>query len=256
MNKIERHEQILRLAAEHGLLYMERAMRVSGSSRATVQRDFDELAAIGAVVRVRGGIRVARRDGNVPFNLRQVQHSAAKSAIARRAVESLRAGDVVFVDGGTTTYHICFHLPPIPLRIITNSLRLSAYLDDAAHRNDQWEVYLTGGRVQHGSNMLAGPGTLHALEFYHADVAYLSVGGIAADGLYNTSEAIVETERKMIERCDRAIVLADQSKLGRRAMCRVCGLDRIHCLITDKPAGRSLVEEAMVETGLKIVHAC
>lgn len=255
MNKLERHEQILRLAAEHGMLYMERTIAATGSSRATVQRDFDELAANGAVERVRGGIRVTRREGNVPFNLRQVQHSTAKSAIARRAVELLQAGDVVFIDGGTTTYHICFHLPPMPLRIITNSLRLSAYLDDAAHRNDQWEVYLTGGHIQHGSNMLTGPGTLHALDFYHADLALLSVGGITADGLYNTSEAIVETERRMIERCDRAIVLADQSKIGRRAMCRVCGISRIDRLITDKPEGRSLVEEAMAEKGLKIVHA-
>lgn len=254
MNKLERHEQILRLAAEHGLLYMERVMAATGSSRATVQRDFDELAGNGSVERVRGGIRVTRREGNVPFNLRQVQQSEAKSAIASKAVELLQAGDVVFVDGGTTTYHICFHLPPMPLRIITNSLRLSAYLDDAAHRNDQWEVYLTGGRIQHGSNMLTGPGTLHALDFYHADIAFLSVGGISADGLYNTSEAIVETERRMIERCERAVILADQSKIGRHAMCRVCGISRIDRLITNKPAGRSLVEEAMSENGLKIVH--
>ena len=41
----------------------------------------------------------------------------------------------------------------------------------------------------------------------------VSVGGIAFDGPYNTSGAIVETERRMIERADRAVVLADQSKL-------------------------------------------
>lgn len=255
MNKTERHERLLALAGERGLLYLQRAMQATGASRATARRDFDELANTGAVERVRGGIRVTRKEGNVPFNLREVQHSQAKSAIAAQACRMLRAGDVIFVDGGTTTYHICFHLPRMPLRIVTNSLRLSAWLDDSATRFGDWEVYLTGGKIQHGYNMLTGPGTLHSLDFYHADWAFLSVGGITADGLYNTSEEIVETERRMIERCDRAVILADQSKLGRRAMCRVCGLGRIHCLITDKPAGRSLVEEAMTEAGLKIVHA-
>jgi len=255
MNKVERHERILHLAAERGLLYLDRAMEATGASRPTIRRDFGELAESGAVERFRGGIRAARKDGNVPFNLREVQHSAAKSAIARKAVSLLRPGEVVFVDGGTTTYHICFHLPPIPLRIITNSLRLSAYLDNAARRHPDWGVSLTGGQVHPGSNMLTGPGTVHALRFYHADWAFLSVGGITADGLYNTSEAIVETERTMIERCDRAVILADQSKLGCRAMCRVCGVGRIDRLITNRREGRNLVEEALRKENLRLDHA-
>ncbi len=230
-------------------------MEATQSSRATIRRDFDELADSGAIERIRGGIRVANREGNVPFNLREVQHSDAKSAVARRACRFIQAGDVVFIDGGTTTYHMCFHLPRLPLRIVTNSLRLSAYLDDASTRFPDWEIYLTGGKVQHGSNMLTGPGVLHSLGFYYANWAFLSVGGIAADGLYNTSEAIVETERKMIERSDRTLILADQSKIGQRAMCRVCGIKRIDSLITDKPTGVSLVENEMREAGLNIVHA-
>lgn len=255
MNKIERHEHILSLVSARGQLYQETAMSATGASRATIRRDFDELADSGALERIRGGVRVARREGNVPFNMRNVQQSAAKSAIAAKACRLLRAGDVIFIDGGTTTYHTCFHLPKVPLRIVTNSLRLSAYLDDAAMRHPEWEVYLTGGRLHHGHSMLTGSGTLHSLDFYHADWAFLSMGGVTSDGLYNSSDGIVETERKMIERCDRAVILADQSKLGRRAMCRVCGIKRIHKLITDRPEGRSLVEESMAEQGLAIAHA-
>ena len=199
MNKNERHERILHLVGECGMMYIDRAVQATGASLPTIRRDFAELADAGSVERIRGGIRVSRKEENVPFNLREVQRSSEKSAIARNAAKRLRGGDVLFIDGGTTTYHMCFHLPPVPLRIITNSLRLSAYLDDPAHRHPDWEVYLTGGRILHGSSMLTGPGTVHSLNFYHADWAFLSVGGITADGLYNTSEAIVETERKMIE---------------------------------------------------------
>ncbi len=254
MDRLERHEALLALAGERGKLYLQNAMRTTGASRATIRRDFDDLAASGAVERIRGGIRVTRKEGNVPFNLREVQQSAAKSAIAAKACRLLRAGDVVFVDGGTTTYHISFHLPKIPLRIITNSLRLSAYLDDTVTRHKDWEIYLTGGRIHHGHNMLTGSGALHSLDFYHADWAFLSVGGITADGLYNSSEAIVETERKMIERSDRAVILADQSKLGRRAMCRVCGIKRIHGLVTESPSGISLVEKGLKEAGCELLH--
>lgn len=252
MKKAERHEQILSLAGQRGILYAETAMRETGASRATLRRDFDALARSGTVERIRGGIRVTRKEGNVPFHLREVQHSRAKAAIAAKACTLLRSGDVIFVDGGTTTYHICFHLPRIPLRIVTNSLRLSAYLDDPATRFPEWEIYLTGGRIHHGANMLTGPGTLHSLDFYHADWAFLSVGGITVDGLYNTSEAIVETERKMIDRADRAVVLADQSKIGKRAMCRIGPIDIVDRLIMNRNEGRSLVEEEMATAGLRI----
>lgn len=254
MNKFERHERILRLAGERGLIYLERAMQATGASQVTIRRDFVELAERGVVERVRGGVRVRKHEGSLPFSMREVRASDAKGAIARRAVSLLRTGDVLFVDGGTTTYHICFCLPLLPLRIITNSLRLSAYLEDPAHRHPEWEVYLTGGLIQHGSAMLVGPGALHSLDFYHADWAFLSIGGIAADGLYNTSEAVVETERKMIERSDRAVILADQSKLGQRAMCRVCGVNQIDRLITNRHPGRSLVEEALKSAGCRIDH--
>lgn len=255
MNKVERHERILRLASERGMIYLDRAIEATGASRPTLRRDFQELAEMGAIERVRGGIRVIRQEGSLPFNLREVQQSSAKAAIAQKAANLLRAGDVLFIDGGTTTYHVCLCLPKIPLRIITNSLRVSAYLDDPAHRYNDWEVYLTGGFIQHGSSMLTGPGTLHSLDFYHADWAFLSVGGITADGLYNTSEAIVETERRMIDRSDRAVVLADQSKLGKRAMCRICGVRRIDQLITDPHPGRSLIEEDIAKAGGTINYA-
>ncbi len=59
----------------------------------------------------------------------------------------------------------------------------------------------------------------------------------------------------MIERSDRAVILADQSKLGKRAMCRVCGIKRIDRLITNPHKGRSLVEEALIDGGCQIIHS-
>jgi len=51
------------------------------------------------------------------------------------------------------------------------------------------------------------------------------------------------------------VILADQSKLGRRAMCRVCGVGRIDRLITNRREGRNLVEEALRKENLRLDHA-
>lgn len=234
MNRWDRHEQILQAAAQRGTVYLPRAMQVTGASAATVRRDFADLAAAGSVKRIRGGVRVISREGNLPFSMRQAQHSAAKDAIGRAAADLLRQGDVVFIDGGTTTFHLCLHLPAVPLRIITNSMRIASHLSSPTSNQSQHELYLTGGLVQPEFGLLAGPGTLHSLDFYHANWAFLSVGGITDEGLYNTSESVVQSERKMIEQSDRAVVLADHSKLGKRAMCRIAHPSAIDRLITNE----------------------
>ncbi|MGF1450585.1 MAG: DeoR/GlpR family DNA-binding transcription regulator [Opitutales bacterium] len=200
---------------------------------------------------------MAVHDGAITHQLHgQTIASLGGGVIAQKAARLLRAGDVVLIDGGTTTCHLCFCLPPLPLRIITNSLRVAAYLDNASARRPDLEVFLSGGRIDMGSKMLSGSGTVHTLDFYHANWAFLSVGGITAGSLYNTSEPVVGTERKMIERSGRAVVLADQSRLGTRSMCRVCGVSEIDHVITDPHSGRrNLAEEAIREAGCEILYA-
>ena len=92
MNKNERHDRILHLAGERGMIYLDRAAQATGASLPTIRRDFAELADAGSVERIRGGIRVSRKDENMPFNLREVQRSNEKSAIARNAAKRLRGG--------------------------------------------------------------------------------------------------------------------------------------------------------------------
>ncbi len=235
MGRTERQEHLLRLVSDRGTVYLHRAAKVTGASIATIRRDFAELAERGSVKRLRGAIQVPRREGDLPFSLRRVQHAPEKRVVAAHAAKLVRTNDVLFIDGGTTTFHLCLFLPSAPLRIVTNSLRLAAFLEESAQlRGNKWETYLTGGYLQPGSQMLTGPGTLHSLDFYQADWAFLSIGGVMPDGFYNTSEAVVETERKMIQRAERAVVLADSSKLGKRSICRVCGLNEVDRLIISR----------------------
>jgi DeoR/GlpR family transcriptional regulator of sugar metabolism len=225
-------------------LPLDEAVRLTGASLATVRRDFAAMEAAGLVQRYRGGVRLPQADAILPFALRDQLFSDAKHRLAQAAAALLRAGDIVFVDGGTTTAHLAAVLPPVPLRIITNSVRLAATLDDrAGDRRAEVEVYLTGGCLHPRSGLLVGPSAAASVEQYRAHWALLSVGGIGRDGLYNTTEAVVETERRMIARADHVVVLADRSKFDRPAMCRVCGLEEIDFLITDAEPPPRLAEE-------------
>ena len=233
MIEAERHNRILSHLRQYGVLSQPEAMRLTAASPATVRRDFDKLAGQNGLVRVRGGLRLASfRD--TTFASREIQNAAAKTAIARSAVTLLRDGDVLFIDGGTTTYQLAECLPTLKLRIITNSIRLAAALDERA-LGSGWEVFLTGGLLYPQSGLLVGPAAQNNLAQYHAHWAFLSAGGITDDGVFNTNELVVETEKLMIARADRVAVLADHSKIGCPAMCQVCALTSVHTLLTDSP---------------------
>ena len=190
----------------------------------------------------------------LPFTLRQREHSSAKLHLARQAVTLLKPGEVLMIDGGSTTFHMGACLPSFPLRVITNSLHLATVLEERARTQPSLEVYLTGGCLYPNSGLLVGPGAQSTVAQYHANWAFLSVGGVTQEGLFNTNELVVETERRMIANADRVVVLADHSKIGQQAMCHVCGLDQIDYLITDAAAATADILARFQDAGLTIVE--
>jgi DeoR/GlpR family transcriptional regulator of sugar metabolism len=255
MNTSERDDRILALLAEKSFLSVEDAAALTKSSLATVRRDFQRLSDTRKIERVRGGARPIRSEPMTPFALREVQYSREKEMLARAAAELLSPNDVLIIDGGTTTFHLGRCLPDIPLRIITNSLRLASVLDDQSRTRTGLEVYLTGGYLYPNSGLLVGPGAQASLAQYHAQWALLSVGGVSEEGFFNTSEVVVETERRMIEHADRVIVLADHSKIDKRSMCQVCPLADVDYLITDANPATTAALRRLGNAGLQIITA-
>lgn len=232
----ERLKRIRAYLSEQEVLSVEAAVELLGASPATVRRDFAELARGNLAERTRGGIKCVSDPlhGMTPFALREVRYSQEKAAIAKHAAALIHPGDVVIVDGGTTTFHLAPFLTAQPLKLITNSLRLVAALEERGRAGPGLEVHVTGGALYPQAGLLTGPRACETIAGYHANVAFLSAGGICGDGVFNTNELVVELERAMIAHAEKVVILADHSKLSRRAMCRLCALDQIDVIVTDK----------------------
>ena len=97
----KRHHQILVHLSEHSYLSVEEAVHLCGASPATIRRDFATLTRGGCVERSRGGVKPVPHKANdaLPFGLREIQYTAAKEALAKRAAALLAPGDVIIVDG-------------------------------------------------------------------------------------------------------------------------------------------------------------
>lgn len=247
MKRRQRLKQILELLGEEPELSLEEACRRLDASAATIRRAFVELQQSGQVERTWGGVKLAGtgtlRLGPPAFAKRLEQETLSKKAIARAAAELLRDGDVVMIDGGTTTFQLADFIALKRIRVITNSLVIAQAIDRLKAGRLGAEVSLTGGLLEPESGIVVGPQAEEFIRRYRATWAFLGAAGIDGEAATNYNEAVLASERLMISQAERLAVLADHTKLGRRAMCELCATPEVDYLFTHAtPATRNEVK--------------
>ncbi|MFY8056519.1 MAG: DeoR/GlpR transcriptional regulator, partial [Planctomycetaceae bacterium] len=90
-----------------------------------------------------------------------------------------------------------------------------------------------------------------ALQQIHAARLVMSTGGITSDGLFNSNQLLVETERQMIRAADRVTLVADSSKFGQRALSHLCALDVLDEIVTDDGISEEWVQR-MEQSGIRM----
>ena len=236
MKQNSRLQRILDYLENNAELSVEDACTLLDASPATVRRDFVELSNRNKVEKVWGGIARKEESNSDAKSLffRQTHRVKEKKAIAQRAVELIEEDQVVMIDGGTTTLEMAALLVGKRVRIITNSLLIANKIHLEQKGWQGTELFLTGGLLYPDSGLLVGPEARKTISEYHADWAFISCGGIHENGIYNTNQLVVETEKEMIRQSGRSVVLADHSKFGTKSMTKICGFSDIDMIITDK----------------------
>ncbi len=236
MKRMERQRAILTIVERQGDLTVEEACRHFGISEVTARRDFASLTGRGVLEKTWGGVRKLSTQplgDMVPSGLREELHPLEKERIARKACERIEDGDVLVIDGGTTTLCMAQHLANRRVRILTNSILIAHRIDRLRSHPKGAEVFLTGGFLYPGSGLLVGPEAVRSIASYHARWAFLSVGGLDEDGATNTNHLVVESERAILGIAESVMVLADSSKWQRKEMARAFSWEEVAALVTD-----------------------
>lgn len=251
----QRIQQMLEYLDGKEVVSVEEVRTMLNISPATIRRDFKTMARERLVQRVRGGIKLIRPAAGemIPVELREIRYPLEKQALARKAAELLSPGDAVIIDGGTTTSMLAGSIPDFPLRIITNSVRLVASFEAHRQNNPRLDIYVTGGILYPHSGLLLGPSAQAGMMQYHAQWAFLSVGGITDSATFNTNEFVVEVERAMVNSAEKVVVLADHSKIGKPALCSAIGLDEIDILITDEFPENDRTLQKIADVGVQVI---
>jgi DeoR family transcriptional regulator, aga operon transcriptional repressor len=261
VSRYRRWNELLELLAAAGQLQVEDAAKALGVSAATVRRDFDELGSQQMLTRIRGGAVAQGVTYDLPLRYKSEKHPSEKQRIAAVAAGLVRPGQVAGLNGGTTTTEVARALairpdlgsdtPAPALTVVTNALNIATELAVRQHI----KIVTTGGVARPQSYELTGPLATGVLEQVALDLAILGVDGIdAVAGATAHHEGEASINQLMARQASRVVIVADSSKVGRRAFARICTAREIDVLVTD--AGIADEDVASLEdAGVDVVIA-
>jgi DeoR/GlpR family transcriptional regulator of sugar metabolism len=253
MQRPTRWTALLDMLAGDGRVEIDSASERLGVSPATVRRDLDELASQQLLVRTRGGAVPTSVSYDLPLRYKLTRRPDEKHSIASAAAGIVVPGSVVGLNGGTTTTEVARALAlradlrddggdgdGNPITVVTNALNIAHELAVRPHV----KLVVTGGVVRSQSYELTGPLAMPALERLALDLTILGVDGIsAADGATTNNETEAAVNELMAQRARTVVVVADSSKLGRRAFARICPIERVDILVTGATGDGRLIAE-------------
>lgn len=253
MKPIDRRERIAAIVKETSRVSVEELARMLSTSHETVRRDLALLSERGVVRKVHGGAVHTQTALESPYGDRSVTARNEKRAIAERAALLFEPGDSLLIDAGSTTAAFAEALARAgQFTVITNSIMVAREIWSVSKRSD---VYLLGGRYSGENHETVGPHAIEEIQRLHADHAVLTIGAIDPAGIfmdYNADEAYVA--RAMMASARHTTVLADSTKLGRRALFQVCEPRQVDRLVTDRPPPLPL-GEALRAAGVDVLVA-
>jgi DeoR family transcriptional regulator, glycerol-3-phosphate regulon repressor len=252
MNPSPRHAQILNLLKEEGTIGVAALASRLGVSLETVRRDIKPLAERGEIVRMHGAIGLPSVVGEAPFERRMRENRPAKEAIARLAASTIRDGESVMLDTGTTTSFLARALlGHRRLIVVTNSSDIARTL---ATVNGN-KVYMAGGELRSDSGAALGFSAIEFVNRFSVDHAIISAGAINPDsGVMDYELAEAQFGSAVLRRGNRRLVVTDASKFGQKGLVQVCPFTEVHELLVDRDPPREL-KAALELADVKVLAA-
>lgn len=218
-------------------------------SEDTIRRDLRELAAEGRLQRVHGGA-LPSSSAVVPFAERQSVKMDAKKKVARKGAQLISAGQVVIIDGGTTTAELITFLPKdLQITVVTHSPGIALGLVD----HPLIEVILIGGRLYKHSIVTVGAATIEGIKNIHADLFFMGVTGIHPEAGLTTGdfeEACIK--RAFSGRAAETVVLASPEKINTASPFAIGDVSLANTIVVGNDTDDGWIA-AMTEKGVTIV---
>lgn len=243
----------MRVLRDQGHVSVAKLSAELGVSEVTIRKDLRFLEERRLLVRTHGGAALLDKYvSDLPFEEKPVRHTEEKQRIGQAAAAFVEDGDTIILDGGTTTLQVARNLRNKgEITVATASIHIALEL----LRNSGMEVLMLGGIARPTSASVVGPYAERMLRDHTFRKLFLAGDGFDVGyGLTTTNTMEAHLNRIMIECTQQTIVVVDSSKIGRRGLSRICGVDAINTLVIDDGVSDDVVRQ-LEEMGIRVIIA-
>ncbi len=236
----------------HGEPVVANALAVEFSvSEDAIRRDLRALAADGLCRRVYGGA-LPMSPATRPLAARADEALERKQALARAAATTIRSGEFLFLDSGSTNLALARLLPDDgELTVATNSVDIAA----AVLARPDVRLILVGGVVDPVVGGCVDAEAVQCVARMNIDRCFVGACAVSPEGGVSAFHPADAAFKRALAAASReCLVLATTDKLGARAPHRVVEVGAIGCFVVEHDA-EARVLAALARRGTTILKA-
>jgi len=239
MLALERRNIIIERLNSDGKILVGSLSKEFNVSEETIRRDIEKLSLEGLAIKTYGGaLSINKQIANdLPYNIRKSSNIEGKQKIAEKVAEMIKDGDRIMFDSSSTALFVVKQIKNKKnITVITNSIEILFELGDKTG----WHIFSTGGSLREGAFSLSGGAAERMILDHHVDLAICSAKGIDINmGITDSNDRDAEIKRAIFKSASTKIVCLDHSKFNEISFSKVCGIESIDVLVTDKDPGES-----------------
>ncbi|MCI5096100.1 MAG: DeoR/GlpR family DNA-binding transcription regulator [Rhodobacteraceae bacterium] len=242
MDAQSRQHEILSLLNQQDRVEVETLSALFSVSSQTIRTDLRELSDRGLLSRVHGGaVRVGNAETRA-YADRRKHNAEGKSAMAQAAADLIPDNCSITLNIGTSTEHVARALSAHrDLTVISNNINIINIMMGGRSK----DLILMGGAVRQSDGAIVGEEAVDFISRYKTDFAIIGASALDPDGaIMDHDLREVSVARAILRNARTRILVADGSKFLRSAPVRICALDDLDIVITDRPVPEEFAEAA------------
>lgn len=230
----ERYQFIIQYLESHKSVIRKELADLLAVSSMTIGRDLKKLEEKGYLLCTYGGAILPNSlVEEKKYDRKKEENREIKKSIAKKALEEIHSNMTIILDAGTTTYELACLIAQAEiqnLRVITNDLYIALEL----YRKENIHILLLGGEISLETGATDSIVSVKQIENYNADIAFLGISSISENlDITVPTETKAILKRTMMKISEKSILLADQSKFGKKKLYRAAHIKNFHKIITN-----------------------
>lgn len=197
----------------------------------TLRSDLADLVRMSVVEREHGYVRLVQAPQETPMAIRSGHHVQEKIAVAYAALSTVKDGQVIYVDAGST---VLLGLQALARRrdllVATNSLPGALKLAQMNIR-----TLVVGGMAYNPGERTYGNFATSVVDHIQFDVVFLGTDGFQdARGFTTVHDNELGLKRHLIAQTEKVVVVCDRSKFHDKAPFMFCTFAEADLLVTNR----------------------